>query len=190
MEIDGDEFSECDYGLVVDNSPETQELKANLPGLVQAGLSSKMTSFSTAMKIWSSSSIAEKQRMIENDERTMQQQAAQAQQAAQQAEQQKIEHELRLKTMELEQNDSINQRDNETKILIAEIQANSKIQASQEVPNGDSNIERDRLDEQIREFNERIKLDREKLNHEKEKARTDAKLKEKQINSRPKTIKK
>lgn len=192
MEIDGDEFSECDYGLVVDNSPETQELKANLPGLVQAGLSSKMTSFSTAMKIWSSSSIAEKQRMIENDERTMQQQAAQAQQAAQQAEQQKIEQELRLKTMELEQNDLINQRDNETKVLIANIQANAKIQSIQDTVSegGESNIERDRLNEQIREFDEKLKLDREKLSLEKDKAKTDARLKEKQINSRPKTINK
>ena len=36
--------------------------------------------------------------------------------------------------------------------------------------------------EQIREFNERIKLDREKLEFDKDKARSDAKLKEKQIN--------
>ena len=37
MEMDGDEYAESDYGIVVDNSPESQELKANLPGLVQAG---------------------------------------------------------------------------------------------------------------------------------------------------------
>lgn len=36
--------------------------------------------------------------------------------------------------------------------------------------------------EQIREFDERLKLDREKLEFDKDKARSDAKLKEKQIN--------
>lgn len=185
MEIDGDSFAESDYGLVVDNSPETQELKANLPGLVQAGLSSKMTSFATAMKIWSATSVAEKQRMIENDERAMQQQAAQAQQAQQQAEQQKIEQELRIKTMELEHEDMLNKRDNETKIVIANIQASSKAQSVQEpITPTESPIDRDRLNEQKREFDERLKLDREKLAHDKEKAKTDARLKEKQINKR------
>ena len=36
--------------------------------------------------------------------------------------------------------------------------------------------------EQIREFDEKLKLDREKLELDRDKARTDAKLKEKQIN--------
>ncbi len=36
--------------------------------------------------------------------------------------------------------------------------------------------------EQIREFNEKIKLDRERLEFDKDKARSDARLKEKQIN--------
>ena len=128
--------------------------------------------------------------MIENDERNMQQQAAQAQQAQQQAEQQRIEQELRLKTMELEQNDLLNQRDNETKVLIANIQANAKMQSPQDTaPEGDSNIERDRLNEQIREFDEKLKLDREKLSLDREKAKTDARLKEKQINKKPSTSK-
>ena len=186
MELDGDSFAECDYGLVVDNSPETQELKANLPGLVQAGLSSKMTSFATAMKIWSASSIAEKQRMIENDERMMQQQAQQAQQAQMQSEQQKLEQELRLKTMELEHESELNERDNETKILIANIQANAKIEATQSSSmDSESSIDKERLQEQIREFDARLKLDRDKLEHQKEKDKKDANLKEKQLNKRP-----
>ena len=36
--------------------------------------------------------------------------------------------------------------------------------------------------ENIRQFDERIKLDRERLEFDKDKARSDAKLKEKQIN--------
>ena len=38
MEIDGDEFAECDYGLVVDNSNSSQELNNKLDMLAQAAL--------------------------------------------------------------------------------------------------------------------------------------------------------
>ena len=181
MEMDGDEYAESDYGIVVDNSPESQELKANLPGLVQAGLSSKMTTFGSAMKIWSTQSLAEKQRMIENDEKMMQQQAQQAQQAQQQAEQAAREQELQMKAMELEHEDMLNQRDNETKILIATIQANSKqvSETPQPQDQGMTEAERAKLNEQIREFDAN-------LDFLKQKQAEDARLKEKQIN-KPKT---
>ena len=181
MEMDGDEYAESDYGIVVDNSPESQELKANLPGLVQAGLSSKMTTFGSAMKIWSTQSLAEKQRMIENDEKMMQQQAQQAQQAQQQAEQAAREQELQMKAMELEHEDMLNQRDNETKILIATIQANSKQvpETPQPQDQGMTEAERAKLNEQIREFDAN-------LDFLKQKQAEDARLKEKQIN-KPKT---
>ena len=38
MDIEGDEFAECDYGLVVDNSPATLNLASKLDGLAQAAL--------------------------------------------------------------------------------------------------------------------------------------------------------
>lgn len=184
MDIDGDEYAECDYGVVVDNSPESQELKANLPSLVQAGLSSKMTTFSSAMKIWSTQSLSEKQRMIENDERMMQQQAQQTQQQQMQMQQQQAEEQLRLKSMELEQQDLLNQRDNETKILIANIQANAKLQSSA-IPEdtGMTEGERIKLEEQKREFNENLQF-------LKDKQKEDSRLKEKQINKPNSTAKK
>lgn len=179
MEIDGDEYSECDYGIVVDNSPESQELKANLPQLVQAGLSSKMTTFSSAMKIWSTQSLAEKQRMIENDERMMQQQQQMQMQMQQEAQQKQIEENLRIKSMELEQQDMLNQRDNETKILVATIQANSKQMQQQETPEdkGMSEAERMKFDEQRREFDENLAF-------LKDKHKEDSRLKEKQIDKK------
>ena len=38
VDIDGDEFAECDYGLVVDNSNATQDLNSKLETLAQAAL--------------------------------------------------------------------------------------------------------------------------------------------------------
>ena len=143
-----------------------------------------MTTFSSAMKIWSTQSLAEKQRMIENDERMLQQQAQQAQQAQQQAEQAAREQELQMKAMELEHEDMLNQRDNETKILIATIQANAKqVPETQQPQNqGMTEAERAKLNEQIREFDAN-------LDFLKQKQAEDARLKEKQIN-KPKTTSK
>ena len=44
---------------------------------------------------------------------------------------------------------------------------------------------KDKLMENIRQFDERIKLDRERLEFDKSKAKEDARLKEKQINKKP-----
>jgi hypothetical protein len=69
--IDGDEFAESDYGLVIDASPGLQELSQKLDMLVQAGLQNQMLNFSTVMKIYQSCSMAEKIRMIEKCETDM-----------------------------------------------------------------------------------------------------------------------
>lgn len=168
MDIDGDEFSECDYGLAVDNSSSTQELKANLPTLVQAGLQNNKLSFSTAMRIWNSNSVAEQQRMIENDEQRMIELQQQAAQQSAQAEQQKAEIENQARLAELEAKERQNQRDNETKLLIATLQSDSK---------GMSEAERAQLDEKVREFDANLEF-------QKRKQEEDLKLKREQINKK------
>lgn len=173
MDIDGDAFSLNDYGITIDNSNDTQELKNNLPTLVQAGLQNQAVSLSTAIKVWGSSSIAEKARMIEADERKMQQRQQQMAQQQAQIEQQKAEADMQMKQAEIEAKDTINQRDNETKMLIASMQI-----ANNQPPVEDksmSEAERAKLDEQIKEFNESLAFDKKKHSD-------DVRLKEKQIN--------
>ena len=80
-------------------------------------------------------------------------------------------------------------RDNETKILVANIQA-----ASSNVDDGIEEPEysqeaKDNLYEKMREFDARLKLDKERLEFDKAKAKTDARLKEKQINKKTTTSK-
>lgn len=191
MNIDGDEFAECDYGLVVDNSNATQKLQSQIEGLAQAALQNQALSFSTIMKIFNTSSLAEKQRMIELDEKKMQERAAQAQQQQMQIEQQKLEAEQQANMLKMQQENELNNRDNETKILVATINAQARQFDESNVVNEESMSEeaREKLNEQIREFDARLKLDRERLDFDKNKAKTDARLKEKQINSKPKTTK-
>lgn len=75
VEIDGDAFAEADYGIVVDGSQQSQALNQKMDALVQAALQNQMINFSTALKMFASCSLAEKMRMVENNEREAQQRA-------------------------------------------------------------------------------------------------------------------
>lgn len=179
MDIDGDEFAESDYGLVVDNSNGIQELNQKLDTLAQAALQNQTLSFSTIMKLFGSSSLAEKQRLVEKDERSIQERQAQAQQQQAQIQQQEIEQKAQLEQAKMQQEDALNQRDNETKILIANIQASSKQENIEPVYSEEAKAN---LMEKIREFDTKIKLDEKKFELEKQKASDDTRLREKQIN--------
>lgn len=190
VNIEGDEFAEADYGLVVDNSEGLQKLQSQLETLAQAALQNQTLSFSTIMKIYGSSSLAEKQRMVENDERKMREMAQQQQQQELQAQMQQAQMQQQTEMQKMQQEDILNQRDNETKILVAQINAQSKLQDS-EVDINDgikepmSEEAAAKLREQIREFDAKMILEREKLKVQRDKQEEDARLKEKQINKKP-----
>lgn len=187
MEIDGDEFSEADYGLVVDNSSGMQELSSNLNTLAQAALQNSILSFSTIMKLYGSNSLAEKQRLVEKDERNIQERQAQAQQQEMQIKQQEVEAKNQLEQAKMQQEDLINQRDNETKILIAQMQANKNSEDDGIIEPEYSQEAKDKLLEQIREFNEKLKLDKEKLNLDREKHKDDIRIKRESLNKKTTT---
>ena len=190
IDIDGDEFAECDYGLVVDNSNQTQDLANNLPTLVQAGLQNQMLTFSTAMKIWSSASTAEKQRMIERDEAQMRQMQQQQQQQALEAQQQQAQMQQELEMAKMEHERAMNTENNETKIIVAQIQANAQIEKINLTSTpADDTKDVAKLDEQKREFDLTHALNKEKLSLDKKKAEDDARLREKQINKQSVTKK-
>ena len=180
MDIDGDEFAESDYGLVVDNSNGIQELNSKLDTLAQAALQNRTLSFSTIMKLFSSSSLAEKQRLVEKDERSIQERQTQAQQQQLQIQQQEIEARNQLEQAKMQQEDTLNQRDNKTKVLITQMQLASKEDDDIQEPEY-SQEAKDKLLESIRQFDKRLKLDRDRLEFDKSKADTEARLKEKQI---------
>ena len=126
MDIDGDEFSENDYGLVVDNSDGIQQLQQKIDMLAQAALQNQALTFSTIMKLYNSSSLAEKQRMVEKNEQEMMQRQQEAQQQQLQAQQQQAQMEAQMKEADMQLRDTMNQRDNETKILIASMNSQNQ----------------------------------------------------------------
>ena len=194
-EIDGDEFAENDYGLIVDSSNATQELNSKMDMLAQAALQNQALGFSTIMKLYGSCSLAEKQRMVEANEKKLQEQQQQQQQQQMETQQMQIQQQAATEQARMEQEYKIHSEDNETKILIAEI--NSQAEAdrlslmNKDYAEEDVYTQKDKaeLAEKIREFDLRLKFDREKLAHEKSKDKKDQALKSKQISKSNKTAK-
>ena len=182
IEIDGDMFAECDYGLVVDNGYDMQSLNQEIQQIAQAAMQNQMLMFSTYLKIRSNCSMAEKVKMIENDEKRMQQQQAEAQQQQAQLQQQQVQAEMQEKQAEMQLKDTMNQRDNDTKILLAQLQAKAQELANEDT-DGDGivepNLEGDKLREQIREFDERLSFDKQKHKEDNDLKLTIAKIKPK-----------
>ena len=179
VEIDGDAFAESDYGIVVDGSQQSQALNQKMDALVQAALQNQMINFSTALKMFASCSLAEKMRMVENNEREAQQRAWQQQQAEAQAQQQQAQMNAQLEQQKLELENTLNERDNDTKLTIAIMQAEN---ANQEpVETGES--DKEALLEKMREFDLKLQLDRDRLEFDKQKADADRKVKREQIHA-------
>ena len=111
--------------------------------------------------LYSSASMAEKKVLVRRNEQEMRERMQQQQQAEMQAKQQEIEAQIQMKQADLQLKDTMNIRDNETNLLIANMQA-----LSNQDPEGDgitATQDRDKLLEDIRRFNEQMKLEREKL---------------------------
>lgn len=178
-DIDGDEFAEADYGLVVDNSRGAQELDQKLDMLAQAALQNQTLSFSTIMKLYNSSSLAEKQRLVERDEQLIQERISQSQQQQLEAQQQIAQMESQQRQAELQQKEQANIRDNETKILIAQMQKEDKNDGIKE-PEFSEEAKANLL-EKIREFDKRLKLDKDKMKLDEKKHKEDMALKRRSL---------
>ena len=124
--------------------------------------------------------------MVERDEQEMRERAQQAQQEQLQAQQQQAQMEMQVRQEENQMKDQLNMRDNETKILVANIAASAHEDDGIEEPEY-SQEAKDKLMESMRQFDAKLRLDRDRLEFDKHKASVDAKLKEKQINKKTTT---
>lgn len=174
-EMDDDAFLECDHGIVIEAIYNTEQIAQRIEQAAQLSLQSGNMTFSTYIKLTTgTNSLAEKTKMAEYSEQVMQQQKQQEQQMQQQLQQQQLEAQQQNLLMQYEHEDALNQRDNNTKIAVAQIQANAKLAASVPVDNEDS--DRD-FNENQRQFDEKMKLEQDKLNFNKEQSNKNNKLK-------------
>ena len=175
MEFDGDEYAENDYGIVIDSSSDILNLEQKIDSLASAALQTQSATLSDIMRMWSSTaSLGEKIRILENAERKRYEQQRQSEQLQAQQAQQAVQAQLSMKQMELENQNTMNSQDNETKILVAQITADAKLGATQIQHDSDGIEEpmteeaKAKLKEQVREFDLKIQQDNKKLELEKE----------------------
>lgn len=187
IEIDGDEFAECDYGIVVDNSNGAQELNQKLDMLAQAGLQNGM-SFSSIMKLYTTTSLAEKQRMIEAEENRRLEQQQQQQEREYQLQQQQMQLNAQTAQQQQQLEYQMHKEKLEAQILVAQINSVAEADrlALMNHDNAEANdLEREKMAEQARQFDAQLKESSKqfesKLALDKQKQKDDARLKEKQI---------
>lgn len=176
MEIGGDEFSEADYGILVDNDNNNEILDQKLDSIAHAAMQNQILSFSTIMDIYTSQSVSFIKRKIAKDER----QKMQQQQENFQAElEQKRESDEILKSMEdarLSVQEANNIRDNETKLAIS-------------LGTGENPLEDQERIAKIQTMMEKLDLERDKLNETKRKNREDEAIKRQTLKHRSTTKK-
>lgn len=177
MDIDGDEFAECDYGLVVDNSNGTMELNQKLDTLAQAALQNQLLDFSSVMKLYTTKSTAEKQRIVEANEKRKREEAQQQQQQQMELQQQQIQQQAQTAQAQQEMQYKMHTEELENNILVAEINSRAEAQRMAIMNNDaaeDKALEREKLSEEARQFDANLAF-------LKQKQSDDVKVKEKQI---------
>lgn len=152
LNIEGDNFSEADYGLVCTASSKAMELEGMLKQNAQAFMQNG-GSMGTIMDIFFSPSLADMRKKIEIAEAKLQEQQSASQDQQNKLAQQQMQMEAEREDRKLQLEDMLNQRDNETKILVEQM----KLSAAGEIDNDTNN---DGIADPIQE--ERLNLDKEK----------------------------
>lgn len=131
--LEGDELNEAEYGIFVANSQNDQELIAAMKGLAQAGIQNDKLSYANLMDIYMSQDVQAIRRKIEtfeDDKTQAMQQQVQAEQQNQQVQTQIMQQEAQgriqneVEKIRIEEESNI--RDNNTKLEVAYINAESK----------------------------------------------------------------
>ena len=133
------------------------------------------------MKLYTTTSVAEKQRIVENNEKRKREEMERQQQQTLQQQQMQIQQQQQIAQMQEEQANKRHQEDNEVKILIAQIESKAEADRLQLMGGTDAmtmeqkyNLEKEKLSENARQFNENLAL-------QKKKQSDDVRLKEQQI---------
>ena len=119
MEIEGDEFSEHDYGITVDNSQHSIEMMQKVEGLAQAMVQNGSMTMTTMMKVFSDASPAEITRTIRQEEMEAKQQQAEQAEAERKIQMEQMQMQAQMEQDKIRIVEDNNIRDNETKLKIA-----------------------------------------------------------------------
>ncbi|MGK2864887.1 MAG: hypothetical protein ACSLE0_23345 [Chitinophagaceae bacterium] len=132
LNVEGDDFAEADYGLVGTSSSKAMELEGMLKQNAQAFMQNG-GSMGTIMDIFFSPSLADMRKKLEIAEAKMQQQQSQAQDQNNKLAQQAQQDAMALEQAKLQLEDTMNQRDNETKIIVEQMKLSMQPEVEEEI---------------------------------------------------------
>ena len=186
-----DEVIEEEFGIVVDNETDISKLEQRLEMLTQAAMQNQMLTFSDVMKLYVTSSLAEKQRLIETSEKEAIQRQEEQAQADRDLQQQLAQQEQELMLLEQEQKEQdriIDDKQHQDKLALEQYKVDQqeltkRLELDIDSLNVDKNIELARKDlEDKLKFNEKeMELKFKELEEIKRSNREQEKLQDKKI---------
>lgn len=192
FEIDGDEFAECDYGIIIDQDANNSQLEQKVEQLAHAWSQNETVKPSTILSIMKGSSLSKAMRDIDTDVKEKKQEAQEQLQQQQQMQQQQLEAQqqqaqqsIELEAMKFDREMELDKykidMDNQTKISVAAMNA---------IPDDqDDSIEREKLNQAKKEAESKLKMEKSKLNEEIRKNKADESIKKRSINKTSSTSK-
>jgi hypothetical protein len=133
LNLDGEQFNEAEYGLLITDGAASHELLQTMKQLAHAGLQNGLINFSQLIDIYSTESMASIRRKIERAETAKQEQDAQKEQQAYKMQKDSIaaqakeaERAREFKREEWDREDSRNKEDNDTKIEIEKLRQDNQ----------------------------------------------------------------
>ena len=179
MDIDGDEFAECSYGLVVDSGVEYNELERAMKELAHAGIQNDKMNFSTLLEIYLSPSLMDIKRKIEKSEQEKEEADRSLQEQQNQIAQQQIQVQAQIEEAKLTLDRENNVRDNETKLAVELLKQEGNADIDGDGIEEDSALDlqkhKDELMLKIRELDDKMRMHNDKMEREDEKIKVSKK---------------
>lgn len=175
LNIDTDNFSDADYGILVNVNNKYQELDQVMKQLAHAGIQNDKMDYSTLMSIYMSDSLSDMRRKIEIKEEEKNESDRQQFEAEQQNVQAQIEAEAQSKQADRDLEESKNIRDNLTQIEIKMMDIQQKV--------AEGTLSQDGLadDFELQKHKDDLMVRLKELDQDMKKHKDEVKLKEKEI---------
>ena len=147
IEVDGDLFGDNDYGCMMDDEARSAMTNSQIYELAHAGVQTGSMKMSTIFKVLNTKSIAQRMRILENDERILEEKQKAAQEAEAQAVQEQNQMLLQQEERKMQHELQKQQNEIDAKIRIAEI--NARAEHERYVMGDFGNIRKDNTEKEI-----------------------------------------
>lgn len=173
----GDDIMEEEYGIVLSNENDITKMEQVLEQLAHAAIQNQTLKFSHVFQLFNSSSLAEKQKIIEIGEEEMMQRQEQMQQQAIQQQQAELQAKQQEEAMKAEM-DMLKHRENlqMEKYKVDQQEATKRFQMGQDINKNNSEIE-----QEYNKLDNDLMLEMRKLDEEMRSNKANEKLEEKKI---------